>query len=100
MWVNVIVAVSNLYAIRVIHLMCKKRNYLLALVIFLSMTFSFLFHLFETDEIATTSHSLEWLPFRKFGLSGMYGKNNPMQFNVYILYLDRVAAIMAFILAG
>ena len=81
-------------------MVCQEKKYLLAFAIFLSMAFSFLFHLFETDEVVSSSHALKWLPFRTFKLSGMYGKNNAASFNVYFLYLDRVAAIIAFIFAG
>ena len=52
-----------------------------------------------TDEVSRPlAQSMQWMPVRKFVLSGMYGQTQPMQFNHLLLYMDRLFAILSLIL--
>ena len=44
------------------------------------------------------AESMQWIPFRKFVLPGMYGADQPMQFNHFLLLMDRIFAILSLVL--
>ncbi len=92
MWSNIVVAASNLYALRVIsHLYVMDRH--LPLLIFCgSMTSSILFHLVETDEIVSTS------PVNRTALPGIIGAEKAYYGHTF-LFLDRLFAIAAVVIS-
>ena len=87
MWSNLIVATSNLMALRVIRYLYAKEKMWAFCVLFGSMMSSICFHLVETDEVASSS------PVDRAILSGIFNKK--VSYGGVLLLFDRIFAILA-----
>ena len=85
MWSNLLVAVSNLMALRVIVYLYNNDRKMEFYALFGSMMSSILFHLVETDEVASSS------PVDRAILNGIFDRK--VGYGSVLLLFDRIFAI-------
>ena len=93
MLANMVIAVSNLYACRVILTLMRSRSWWGACIFLGSMTFSFLFHLFETNEVSSNISLLFGRTVYRVEMIGFLGQQS--LYGEMLLMGDRVFAVMS-----